>query len=110
LSIRHGDNVSALRKSYPILRDPVYLNDKQVQWLHPAGRAMTVNDWRDHELRSVGLLFPGKLLLVMHGGPDDIRFLLPKTLSGRTWTTELHTGKLLFPRVEARSLTLAIPT
>ncbi len=78
----------ALRRSLPALRQDRWLSDApradgghDVQWLSPAGRAMTVDDWHDSSRHALGLLLAPAgstaVLLLANAEPQATRFTLP---------------------------------
>jgi glycogen operon protein len=56
---------------------------KDLAWFHPHGREMSVPDWHDDGLHSLGMYLSGlqvrdvSLLLLFHSGPERLDWLLP---------------------------------
>jgi glycogen operon protein len=102
----------ALRVMNPVLRrrhffdgtEPTAQNGKDVMWLRPDATEMTDADWRNPDMRVLGMLISGEatdetdergrllhgdtLLLVANGGERDVRFIVP-TLEGEGVWVEL---------------------
>ena len=94
----------ALRRRRPELRRDRFLKGvrgaglaEDVQWLHPAGREMTVADWQDPELRCLGMRLAaeaeagGDLLVLLNAG-GAVEFHLPPAASGAGWLRLLDTA------------------
>jgi glycogen operon protein len=78
---------------------------KDVTWLHPAGRELLDHDWREPELRALGMLIAGHagdgpperarapLLLLFNGGEVALDFRLPQAPAARAWELLLDSGE-----------------
>jgi len=76
---------------------------KDVTWLHPAGRELREQDWRDHDLRALGMLTSGHdpdgrpdlsrtpQLLLLNGGDAPLDFRLPEPPCA--WEVLLDSGQ-----------------
>ncbi|HEY1966617.1 MAG TPA: glycogen debranching enzyme GlgX, partial [Pseudonocardia sp.] len=51
-----------------------------VTWWLPDGRQVTDRDWTDGGVRTIGMLSGSNWLLVLHGGTEPVRFVLPPLL------------------------------
>lgn len=51
--------LTALRRTHPALRRDAFLTERDVVWLHPEGRQMTVGDWEAAEAGILGMLLRG---------------------------------------------------
>jgi glycogen operon protein len=95
-----------LRRAHPVLRQPHFLagrpvfegGRKDLSWVHPDGREMTVADWYDHDLHTLGLLLAGdamrsrgehgevvqdaSFLVWLHAGDKDLAVTLPDLSPG----------------------------
>jgi len=60
------------------------------RWLHPDGREMTEDDWRD-DARALGVLGAERLLL-FNGHEETIVFIAPPPAAGRRWVRELSSA------------------
>ena len=57
-----------LRREHPVFRHPKFFDGKLIEgvglkdvtWFHPAGKEMTDADWRDPELRCIGMMLCGE--------------------------------------------------
>jgi len=71
---------------------------RDVCWLAPEGREMSIDDWEDGARRALGMQFgnenPGSdsLLLLMNASPDRIDFRLPAELDEISWQKIFDTG------------------
>jgi glycogen operon protein len=99
----------ALRKSHPeIVRDRFFKGEvipssnlKDIAWLAPDGKEMTLAEWHDPDGKSFGYQVgpqpAGKepagpvLLVLLNAGETDVRFTLPRH-SGRNWETLTDTA------------------
>jgi len=105
--------VAALRRRHPALRRPVYYSgkpghpDPDIRWLHPEGRDMTVEDWQDAGLRTLGARVTTEgleetgppLVLVFHASHQEaVEFVLPPAAPGHRWESILDTGSPEAPR------------
>ncbi len=83
---------------------------KDVSWLHMRGGEMTENDWRDGNLRTMGVLFGNRnntahhLLLLLNAADDPVDFNVPAAGPGLHWVCRFDTG-----RGHAEIRTLAFP-
>ena len=90
-----------LRREHPALRQRHFLEGrptaadgpKDLAWVHPEGREMTVEDWHDHELHTLGAFVSGdplrapgprgevlrdrSFMIWLHAGSDPVRLQLP---------------------------------
>jgi isoamylase len=96
----------ALRRRRPELRRETFLKGERgaglsddVLWLHPAGREMSTEDWRDGELRALGMRLAaddaasgGDLLILLSAGATRTEFTLPRTVAGLGWVRLLDTA------------------
>lgn len=73
---------------------------KDISWWHPAGRAMTVDDWSDHDMTTLGVVFGAvgdgrgagdDALLALFQGRRPVPFRLPPIPGVTSWTLELST-------------------
>ena len=98
--LQFTQELARLRKRFPILGSQKFPQpEKHVLWLHPEGRIVAENDWHDHDLRSLGLIWRDQsedLLLLMHAGELDQEFFLPKGWS-TGWKIELASYPLRNP-------------
>ncbi len=105
--------VIAFRRSHPTFRRRHFLTGepgpggyKDVIWVHPEGRAMTIEDWTSPRLQALGMLLHGDLLrevdsrgrrirddtlLVLCNAGGATRFVLPEPPQGRGWEVVLST-------------------
>jgi isoamylase len=130
--------LTSLRSKYAVLRRNLFLNGayneelrvKDVTWIHPSGKEMTDETWRDAGLRCIGMLIDGRaqmtgirergseatLLLVFNGHHEPGKFVLPAPVDGEKWQLQLDTsdpsnaGQLFAPNeardTAARSVTV----
>jgi glycogen operon protein len=96
----------AFRKSRAELRRETFLEGTRhagrghdVSWRHPAGREMSIADWKDPRLHCLGVwLAPddgaghGELLIVFNAGEEGLEFALPPTSRGSAWVRILDTS------------------
>jgi isoamylase len=98
--------LSRIRRQHPELRRETFLKGlasrtgvKDVSWLHPLGREMTQNDWRDGDLRTIGILFGNRnnavhrLLLLLNAGDAPVEFLMPVAPPGSPWVRRFDTAQ-----------------
>ncbi|HEY3738162.1 MAG TPA: glycogen debranching protein GlgX [Jatrophihabitans sp.] len=108
----------ALRKSAPVLRQPAFFEGhavaggdgcKDLAWFHPDGREFSDADWHDDGLRTVGMYLDGRglrhrdkrgrviiddsYLLVLHSGPDPVKFVLPGLPWGSAYSMVVDTAE-----------------
>jgi len=105
--------VIAFRRSHPTFRRRHFLRGeatpeghRDVTWLHPEGREMTVEDWNSPHLQALGMLLSGRLLrevnargrspsddtlLVVFNAGGTRRFVLPQPPAGWGWEVVLST-------------------
>jgi isoamylase len=100
-----------LRKSRLWLRRDTFLKGtgrrgqdaKDVTWLHPAGREMTVADWNDSHLRSIAVHMigapspspqaqAGDLLVVFNADEAPVTMSVPSPSDGRAWAVVFDTS------------------
>jgi isoamylase len=83
-------HLAQIRAQFPELAEPEFAH-QEVTWLHPQGRLMKGSDWGDGQLHSLGMLLRSQqqsLLWLMHAGPQELHWTLPKGLR-RGWKIEL---------------------
>jgi len=107
--------VIAFRRSHPTFRRRHFLRGeatpdghRDVTWLHPEGREMTVEDWNSPHLQALGMLLSGRLarevdargrtpsddtLLVVFNPAGTRRFVLPEPPAGWGWEVVLSTDR-----------------
>jgi len=109
--------VFALRRRHPVLRRRSFFRGapvsgdgtKDVTWLHPGGRELTAEDWRDSAAHALGMLLHGEasdaiddqgrpiagdtLLLLLNGGAEPCRFTLPALGTWRELVNTAYPGK-----------------
>jgi glycogen operon protein len=72
---------------------------KDVYWLAPEGREMTMDDWGDNNRRALGMQIGNaaadgqRFLVLMNAAPEDVEFRLPENFPGGRWTLVFHTGE-----------------
>jgi glycogen operon protein len=72
---------------------------KDVYWLAPEGREMTMDDWGDNNRRALGMQIGNaaadrqRFLVLMNAAPEDVEFRLPEDFPGGRWTLVFHTGE-----------------
>jgi isoamylase len=111
---RFVERVTALRQSYPVLRQTRFLTAqyneelgvKDSTWLRPDGEEMQQENWTDGNARCLGLLLDGRvqtsgirkrgseatLLLIMNAHHDVVLFKLPEVAGGRDWQRLVDTN------------------
>ncbi len=100
----------AFRRAHPIFRQRNFLTGrpsanicKDVSWWHPRGREMTLEDWREDRLKTVGMLLCGaayyevntegeilgddSFLVLFQTGDRRKSFTLPPVPDGTLWET-----------------------
>jgi len=101
----------ALRHAHRQLRRPSFLNggtvdEADVVWLGPSGRALTEADWQDADGRALGMWLRGRdqgagddgLLVLLNPGESDVDFHLPAP-AGAAWMLELSSAEgVVLPR------------
>jgi glycogen operon protein len=107
-------NLTRLRRKYPILRRNLFLtgdyNDelgvKDVTWINANGSEMEGDQWGDPNMRSFGMLLDGRaqttgirqrgkeatLLLVFNGSAQCVRFTIPACPGGTEWSLLVDTN------------------
>jgi isoamylase len=104
-----------LRKQHPVLRrryffqgQPVHDGgQKDIRWLRPDGREMTLPDWRNEQLRALAVLetssasagpgangrpaSPQSLLLLLNAGDEAVQFRFPPPARHARWLLALDT-------------------
>jgi glycogen operon protein len=107
----------AIRAANPILRRRTFFQGrpippsgiKDLTWLHPDGREMTMDDWYDTRLHSIGMLMNGAatderdergrlvggetVLFILNAAGRSRRFLLPALAEPGRWTEVIHSGR-----------------
>ncbi|HSR72791.1 MAG TPA: glycogen debranching protein GlgX [Kiloniellales bacterium] len=100
----------ALRHEHPVLRWPRFLHGhhrcengvQDITWYAPEGGEMTSEQWKDPEMRTVGLLLNGQagfhlapdgsrladelVLALLNAGTEPVSFVLPELPVGAGWT------------------------
>jgi isoamylase len=71
---------------------------KDVRWLHARGSEMTQYDWRDMQLRSLGVEFmkrgkAGRLLFLCNAGAAALNFAMPPSSAGHLWACRFDTAR-----------------
>jgi isoamylase len=109
--------LSELRRTHPVFRrrrffsgQPPQAGDglRDIGWLTPAGAEMTEQDWRDGNVRALGVFLNGKaitepgptgevitdtyFLLLLNAGGEDVTFTLPAGALARSWQVIVSTG------------------
>jgi isoamylase len=127
LRTEHGDLVdfvrliAHLRRTHAEFRRDTFLKGtaprngvKDVSWLHPRGSEMTLEDWHDGALRTLGIWFgkrsysAGRLLLLLNASDSGQAFVLPAPPAESPWMRRFDTasrdtdalsleGELIFP-------------
>jgi isoamylase len=107
--------LTAIRTTYPVLHRSRYLTGisnpllgvKDVTWIYPTGAEMTQDNWDNPETHCFGMLIDGRaqptaiqefgsdatLLLLLNGGHQDVKFILPGTLHSESWMLLFDTSK-----------------
>lgn len=105
-----------LRKKQPILRQGKFFHGhlledngyKDLTWYHPDGNEMTLEDWRNPELFSMGLIKAGEklnnvrrrknpefrnvLMILLNAAPETAEFVIPGENISDTWSLILDTS------------------
>jgi glycogen operon protein len=106
--------LTALRQKYPILRRNRFLTGavdeeldvKDLTWINASGAEMRTEEWSDANMRCFGMLIDGRarptglrqrgteatMLIVFNAHYDLVRFTLPPSPGGNTWTLVLDTN------------------
>jgi len=106
--------LTALRHKYPILRRNRFLTGavdeeldvKDLTWINASGAEMRTEEWSDANMRCFGMLIDGRarptglrqrgteatMLIVFNAHYDLVRFTLPPSPGGNTWTLVLDTN------------------
>jgi glycogen operon protein len=109
--VRH---LTALRHKYPILRRNRFLTGavdeeldvKDLTWINASGAEMRTEEWSDANMRCFGMLIDGRarptglrqrgteatMLIVFNAHYDLVKFTLPPSPGGNTWTLVLDTN------------------
>jgi glycogen operon protein len=72
---------------------------RDVYWLAPEGREMTMNDWGDNNRRALGMQIGNaaadgqRFLVLMNAAPEEVAFRLPDGFPGACWVCVFHTGE-----------------
>src|SRR6185437_9493781 len=72
---------------------------KDVYWLAPEGREMTMDDWGDNNRRALGMQIGNaaadgqRFLVLMNAAPEEAEFHLPANFPGSRWVCVFHTGE-----------------
>jgi len=106
----------ALRKSHPVFRRRNFFQGrgikgaeiKDILWLHPQGREMTDEEWKQDFARSLGVFFSGEavdevdergqriqdqnFLVLMNAHHEEIPFVLPTPPSQKGWVAIVDTS------------------
>ena len=108
----------ALRKDAPVLHQPAFFEGhavaggdgcKDLAWFHPNGREFGDSDWHDDGLRTIGMYLDGRglrhrdrrgrviiddsYLLVLHSGPEPVKFVLPSAPWGTSYELVIDTSQ-----------------
>jgi glycogen operon protein len=103
--LRFVRSVFAVRRTLAIVRRTSHFTGRagpaavrDLVWLHPNGREMTMEDWHDADARAVAAHYDatssggGRLLLLLNGGDAPVRFALAtEERAGDTWRVLLDT-------------------
>jgi isoamylase len=106
--------LTMLRQAFPILRRNRFLTAeyneeigvKDVTWVNVSGAEMKEDEWKDPNLRTIGMLMDGRaqvsgikrpasdvtLLLVLNSYHEPIEFTLPKFADGERWLCLIDTN------------------
>ncbi|HEV2673892.1 MAG TPA: glycogen debranching protein GlgX [Aliidongia sp.] len=112
--VRFVEKLTALRRTYPILRRQRFLTGttneelgvKDVTWINASGSEMPDEDWADENMRCFGMLMDGRaqptgvrkrgddrtLLVVFNSHYDLVNFTLPESAGHATWTLRIDTN------------------
>jgi isoamylase len=106
-----------LRKRHPVFRRRHFFQGrpikgasvKDVQWLNPAGKEMTEDEWRDPSVRCLGMFLAGQgldetdergrklgdenFLVLLNAGHEDKAFVLPEFHRGFSWVAWMDTSR-----------------
>ncbi len=98
--------LAQLRRTHAEFRRETFLKGtasragvKDVCWLHARGSEMTQTDWRDENLRSLGVWFgkrshsPGRLMLLLNADASALPFVLPAPPAGGLWSCRFDTAR-----------------
>lgn len=78
-------NMIAIRRTRPLLRQQRFLTDDTVSWLRPDGAGMEQGDWDNPDTRSLAVLLAGqdsRLLVMTNAHHETIDFALPEATDG----------------------------
>jgi glycogen operon protein len=113
----------ALRQAHPVLRRRHFFRGaivngsthKDVTWMHPDGRELREQDWRDPSAHAFGMLIDGAatdevderghavtgdtLLVLLNGGEQDVSFALPVMGEEKIWVIMVDSAKDEMPVV-----------
>ncbi len=79
---------------------------KEVQWLHPDGRAMQDDDWNDGEGRCLGVLLDkGRWIVILNSGADG-HFRLGEEVPDGAWRVGFDSAGVLDGEVADRSIAI----
>jgi glycogen debranching enzyme GlgX len=115
-----------LRRAHPVLRQRHFFDGqpgkggrKDLTWLHPAGREVTVGDWFDQRLNTVGLFLAGdairargptgepiedgSYLIWLHSGDAAVEITLPGAEFAPAYDVELSSDDALTGTVQAQA-------
>jgi isoamylase len=106
-----------LRKRHPVFRRRHFFqgrpikgeNIKDILWLNPKGSEMTEEEWRDPQVRCLGMFLLGQgldetdergrkrgdenFLLLFNAHHEDVEFVLPEFHPGTRWTAWMDTSR-----------------
>ncbi|GGC54587.1 glycogen debranching protein GlgX [Chelatococcus reniformis] len=111
----------AFRRRKFLTGEPVARNHglRDVYWLAPDGREMTLDDWNDGLRRTIGIQLGNdardgkRFLLLLNADEREIPFTLDETLPGERWVgifdTMVATGLVKEPKILAAGETIKLP-
>ncbi len=106
----------AIRKKHPVFHRKNFFQGRAIQgaevkdilWLHPDGREMTDDEWKQESARCLGVFFAGEgleevsergqpitdqsFLLLMNAHYEPVPFMLPSVAREKEWITLLDTS------------------
>jgi isoamylase len=113
--------LAALRRDHPVFRRMKFFRgtptgeskNKDITWLHPAGREMTEMDWREPSPPALGMLLAGDaiaavddrgepivgdtFLVLLSASTEAVRFVTPVLSEGGHWETLVDTSSHRIP-------------
>jgi isoamylase len=118
----------AIRQAHPVLRRRHFFrgaavrgsDHKDVTWLHPDGKEMTNDSWRNPSGHTLGMLIDGmatdevderghavcgdSLLIILNGGEQAVTFTLPELEDKKIWVIMVDTARNELPVVRESSV------